>query len=262
MRSTWKGAIAFGLVSIPVKAFTATEERDVSFHQVHRDDGGRIKYQRTCTTCGETVAFADIAKGYELPDGAAVMVTDDDLADLPLPTKQTIDVSAFVPMSQIDPIAFNRSYYLEPEPTGRKPYALLRQALADSGRVALVKVALRTREQLAIVRAKDDALVLETMLWPDEVRSDDELDLPGADVEVRPEELAMASSLVEALSADFHPETYTDDYRAALLAIIEAKVAGREVVAAQPAAAGGGVVDLMAALRASVDAAARARESA
>jgi len=262
MRTTWKGAISFGLVSIPVKAYAATEERDVAFHQVHRDDGGRIRYQRTCTVCGETVAYAEIAKGYELADGSTVIVTDDDLADLPLPSKQTIDVRSFVPAEQVDAMFFNRSYYLEPDSVGRKPYALLREALATSGRAALVKVALRTREQLALVRPHGDALVLETMLWPDEVRATEGLELPGADVELRDDERAMAASLVAAMSDDFHPEGYTDDYRAALLAVIDAKVAGHEVVGAQPAAETGGVVDLMAALRASVDAARQARESA
>ena len=262
MRSTWKGAISFGLVSIPVKAYAATEERDVAFHQVHRGDGGRIRYQRTCTVCGETVAYAEIAKGYELPDGNSVILTDDDLADLPLPSKRTIDVRSFVPAEQVDAMFFNRSYYLEPDSTGRKPYALLREALDASGRAALVKVALRTREQLALVRTHGDALVLETMLWPDEVRDTDGLELPGDDVELRDDERAMAASLITAMSADFHPELFTDDYRAAVLSVIDAKVAGHEVVAAEPASEGGGVVDLMVALQASVDAARRARESA
>jgi DNA end-binding protein Ku len=262
MRTTWKGAISFGLVSIPVKAYTATEERDVAFHQVHGTDGGRIRYQRTCTVCGETVAYSDIAKGYELADGSTVIVTDDDLAELPLPTKHTIDVRSFVPADQVDAMFFNRSYYLEPDTAGRKPYALLREALGTSGRAALVKVALRSREQLALVRAHGEALVLETMLWPDEVRSTEALELPGDDVELRDDERAMAASLVAAMSDDFHPETYTDDYREALLAVIDAKVAGREIVAPEPAQEAGGVIDLMAALQASVDAARQARESA
>jgi DNA end-binding protein Ku len=262
MRTTWKGAISFGLVSIPVKAYTATEERDVAFHQVHRDDGGRIKYQRTCTVCGETVAYSDIAKGYDLGDGSTVILTDEDLADLPLPTKHTIDVRSFVPAEQVDAMYFNRSYYLEPDAAGRKPYALLRDALRESQRAALVKIALRSREQLALVRAHGEALVLETMLWPDEVRATDGLELPGDDVELRDEERTMASSLVAAMSDDFHPEQFSDDYRQALLAVIEAKAAGHEVVAPEVAAETGGVVDLMAALQASVDAARRARESA
>jgi DNA end-binding protein Ku len=262
MRTTWKGAISFGLVAIAVKAYTATEERDVAFHQVHRDDGGRIKYQRTCTVCSETVAYSDIAKGYELDDGSTVILTDDDLADLPLPTKHTIDVRSFVPADQVDVMYLNRSYYLEPDATGRKPYALLRDALTQSNRAALVKIAFRTREQLALVRAHGDALVLETMLWPDEVRGTESLELPGADVELRDEERAMATSLVTAMSEDFHPEQFSDDYRAALLAVIDAKVAGREVVAPEAAPETGGVVDLMAALQASVEAARQARESA
>ena len=173
MRSIWKGAISFGLVTIPVKLYSATEERDVSFHQVHREDGGRIKYKRVCTVDGEEVTYGDIAKGYDLGGGEMVVLTDDDLAGLPLTTSRTIDVLQFVPLEQVDPIYFAKSYYLEPDRTGTKPYALLRDALEESGRVALVKVALRQRETLATLRVRDGVFVLETMLWPDEVRKPD-----------------------------------------------------------------------------------------
>ena len=191
MRSIWKGAISFGLVTIPVKLYSATEERDVSFHQVHREDGGRIKYKRVCTIDGEEVSYGDIAKGYDLGGGEMVVLTDEDLAGLPLTTSRTIDVLQFVPLEQVDPIYFAKSYYLEPDRTGTKPYALLRDALEESGRVALVKVALRQRETLATLRVRDGVFVLETMLWPDEVRKPD-FGFLDEDVSVRPQELAMA----------------------------------------------------------------------
>ena len=255
MRSIWKGAISFGLVTIPVKLYSATEERDVSFHQVHREDGGRIKYKRVCTVDGEEVTYGDIAKGYDLGGGETVILTDEDLAGLPLKTSRTIDVLQFVPLEQVDPIYFAKSYYLEPDRTGTKPYALLRDALEESGRVALVKIALRQREQLATLRVRDGVFVLETMLWPDEVRKAD-FDFLDEDISVRPQELAMAASLIDTLTGDFDPSQYTDGYREALQAVIDAKVAGREVVTpAEQESGGGEVLDLMAALRASVDAA-------
>ncbi|MDP3713263.1 MAG: Ku protein [Mycobacteriales bacterium] len=259
MRAIWKGSISFGLVTIPVKLFSATEEKDVSFHQVRRSDGSRIKYKRVAAADGEEVAYGDIAKGYELSSGETVVLTDDDFKDLPLTTNRAIDVLQFVPLEQVDPIYFAKSYYVEPDKAGTKPYVLLRDALEDSGKVAVVKVALRNRESLATLRVRDGVFVLETMLWPDEVRVP-AFDFLGEDVEVRPQELVMAGSLIETLSGDFDPTQYTDSYREALQAVIEAKVEGREVVqpeAAQPTS--GTVVDLMAALRASVEAAKRER---
>lgn len=259
MRTIWKGAISFGLVTIPVRLYSATQEQDVSFHQVHRDDGGRIKYQRVCSVDGQQVAYADIAKGYELPTGEVVVLTDEDFADLPLATSKTVEVLQFVPLEQVDPMYFDSSYYLEPEDLGVKPYVLLRDALERSARVALVKVALRQRERLACLRAKEGVLVLETMLWPDEIRTPD-FGFLSDDVTAKPQELAMAESLIEALAGDFDPSQYHDEYRQALQQVIDAKVEGREVVVppGQPAEEGG-VVDLMAALRASVEAAQRAR---
>jgi DNA end-binding protein Ku len=259
MRSIWKGAISFGLVTIPVKLYSATEQKDVSFHQVHREDGGRIKYRRVCTIDGEEVPYADIAKGYELATGEMVVLTDEDFADLPLTTSRRIDVLQFSPAEQIDSIYFNKSYYLEPDAQGAKPYVLLRNALESSGQVAIVKVALRQREALATLRVRDDIFVLETMLWPDEIR---EADFPflEEDVDIRPQELKMAESLIETMIADFDPSEFRDAYREALQEVIEAKVAGREVVAAEVQADTGPAVDLMAALRASVDAAKKERE--
>jgi DNA end-binding protein Ku len=261
MRSIWKGAISFGLVSIPVKLYSATEEKDVSFHQVHREDGGRIRYKRVCQIDGEEVPYSDIAKGYELPSGEVVVLTDEDFADLPLSTSRAIDVLEFVPLEQVDPLYFSKSYYLEPDAAGAKPYVLLREALENSGRVALVKVALRSRESLATLRVRDGVFVLEMMLWPDEIRAA-EFGFLDEDIDVRPQELRMAESLIESLSGDFVPEQYSDNYREALQALIDAKVEGREVVQpAEPSGDSGTVVDLMAALRASVEAAREGRSA-
>ncbi|WP_248963684.1 non-homologous end joining protein Ku [Sphaerisporangium perillae] len=261
MRSIWKGAISFGLVTIPVKLYSATEQKDVSFHQVHREDAGRIKYKRVCSIDGEEVPYSEIAKGYELPGGEMVVLTDEDFADLPLSTSRRIDVLQFTPADQLDPILFNKSYYLEPEAAGVKPYILLRDALERTGQVAIVKVALRQRESLAALRIRDGVFVLETMLWPDEVRE------PGfafvdEDVEVRPQELQMAESLIDTMAGEFDPTEYHDAYRQALEQVIEAKVAGKELVRPEAAEEAGPAVDLMAALRASVDAAKREREGA
>jgi DNA end-binding protein Ku len=262
MRSIWKGSISFGLVSIGVKLYTATEERDVSFHQVRRTDGSRIRYKRVAETDGEEVAYADIAKGYQLPSGETVVLTDEDFADLPLPSARVVDVLQFVPAEQIDPIYFAKSYYLEPEKNAVKPYVLLRDALDASGQVGLVKVAIRSREQLATLRVREGVIVMETMIWPDEVREPAFGFLDG-EVDLRPQERSMAESLVSSMSGDFDPSEYTDDYRAALEQVIDAKVEGREIVETeerQPSA--GNVVDLMSALRASVEAAKQGRSAA
>src|ERR1700712_1263881 len=256
MRSMWKGAVSFGLVSIGVKMYSATEEKDVSFHQVRRSDGSRIRYRRVAEADGEEVQYADIAKGYTLDNGETVILTDADFADLPLPTTRTLDVLQFVPLEQVDPIYFNKSYFLEPEKSATKPYVLLRDALERSEMVAVVKVAIRTREQLATLRVRDGVIVLETMLWPDEIRTPDFAFL-DEDVQVRAPEQKMADSLVASMAGDFDAEEYTDEYREALQKVIDAKAEGREVVeaAADTSSGPANVVDLMAALRASVDAA-------
>jgi DNA end-binding protein Ku len=259
MRAIWKGAVSFGLVSIAVRLYSATEEKDIRFHQVHREDGGRIRYKRTCSVCGEEVTYDDIAKGYDIGGGEMVILTDDDFADLPLSTSRAIDVLEFVPAEQVDPILYNKAYYLEPEGTATKPYLLLRDALTDSDRVAIVKVALRQREQLATLRVHDGVLLLNTMLWPDEVRKPD-FGFLDEDITVRPPELAMASSLIDSMAGDFEPDAFTDNYRAALQEVIEAKVEGREVVQPEEAEeAPAAAVDLMAALKASVERARAAR---
>lgn len=258
MRSIWKGAISFGLVTIPVKLYSATEQKDVTFHQVHREDGGRIRYKRICTVDGEEVPYSDVAKGYELATGEMVVLTDEDFEGLPLSTSRRIDVLQVAPAEQIDPIYFAKSYYLEPDAEGAKSYVLLRDALESSGQLAVVKVALRQRESLATLRVRDGVFVLETMLWPDEIRKPD-FEFLDEDIEVRAQELKMAESLITTMESDFDPAAYHDTYREALQEVIEAKVAGEEVIAPAEAEQAGPAVDLMAALRASVEAAKRER---
>src|SRR5215469_986190 len=234
MRSMWKGAVSFGLVMIPVKLYTATETKDIAFRQVHREDGGRIRFRRFCTVDDQEVPYEDVAKGYELPDGEIVILTEEDMAELPLPTTKNIEVVQFCPAEQLDPILFNRSYYLEPEAAGARAYSLLREALEQSGKIAIAQVALRQRESLAILRARDGVLVLETLLWPDEVRVPDFPFLED-NIEVRSQELRMAESLIESMTLDFDPDEYHDSYREALQELVTAKVEGREVMQPQEA---------------------------
>lgn len=263
MRAIWKGAVAFGLVNVPVKLYAATGEHSVPLHQVHQEDGGRIRYKKVCSIDGEEVPYADIAKGYETDDGRMVVLTDSDLDDLPLATEREIAVEEFVPAEQVDPIMLGKTYYLEPEKTAAKPYALLREALKTTDRMAVVKVALRQRESMAVLRVRDDVICLQTLLWPDEVRAAD-FPILEADVQVRPQELQMAASLVESLAADFDPSAFEDRYQSALEALIEAKVSTGKTVAPaaaeeEEAAEGGEVVDLLSALQRSVEKARGAR---
>jgi DNA end-binding protein Ku len=246
------------MVVIPVKLYAATEQRDVAFRQVHAEDGGRVQYRRFCSLDGQEVAYSDIAKGYELATGDVVVLTDEDLQELPLATAKRIDVLHFSPAGQLDPILSNKAYYLEPEPAGVRAYALFRDALERSGRVAVAKVAIRQREALAALRVRDGVLVLETLLWPDEVRQPD-FKFLDEDVDVRSQELKMAASLIDTMTEDFDPSLYKDAYREALEALVQAKIEGNEVVrpVGQAAAADsdGGPADLAATLRASVEAA-------
>jgi DNA end-binding protein Ku len=257
MRAIWKGAVSFGLVSVPVKLYAATESHDVSFRQVHATDGGRIKYQRVCSIDGEEVEYADIAKGYETEDGEMVILTDDDMAALPSASSREIAVEKFVPSDQIDPMLFEKSYYLEPEKTGAKPYALLRQALLDADRMAVVTVALRQRTTVGVLRVKDDVIVMQTMMWPDEVRTPDFSVETGA---VKDAEVKMANMLVETLAGDFDASEFEDDYAGAVEELVKQKIEGGEVKKTPATAKSSGeVVDLLAALQRSVDAAKTAR---
>lgn len=264
MRAIWKGAVSFGLVSVPVKLYAATESHDVSFRQVHAKDGGRIKYQRVCSLDGEEVPYSDIAKGYETEDGEMVILSDDDMAELPATSSREIAVEKFVPSDQIDPLLFEKSYYLEPEKSGAKPYALLRQALKDADRMAVVTVALRQRTSVAVLRVRQtergDVIVLQTMMWPDEVR------VPDFDVEVgdvKDTEVKMAHMLVETLAGDFDASEFEDDYAGAVEALVKAKIEGGEVKRTERSTkTSGEVVDLLAALQKSVAAAKTARGEA
>jgi DNA end-binding protein Ku len=259
MRAIWKGAISFGLVTVPVKLYSATESHDVSFRQVHAKDGGRIKYQRVCSLDGEEVAYADIAKGYETDDGEMVILTDDDLAELPLSSSREIAVEKFVPSDQIDPLLLEKSYYLEPDKSGVRPYALLRDALRESDRVAVVTVSLRTRTSPALLRVRDDVLVMQTLMWPDEIRAAEFPILEEAG-EPKKQELKMAQMLLETLAGDWDPSDFEDDYAEAVEALVAAKREGGEVTRTKPEEASSGeVVDLLAALQRSVEAAKTSR---
>jgi DNA end-binding protein Ku len=254
VRSIWRGAVSFGLVSIGVKLYSATEDHDIRFHQVHKTDGGRVKYKRVCSVDGDEVEYNDIGKGFELPDGQLVVLTDEDFEQLPLTTTHEIEVLQFVDQEQIDPIHFEKTYYLEPDGVATRPYVLLRTALENAGQVAITKIAIRQRESLAALRVREGVLVLHTMRWPDEIRRPD-FGFLDEDVPVRPQELAMAESLISTMAGDFDPTAFTDDYREAMQALLEAKQSGGEVRPSPEAAdtGGGAVVDLMSALRRSVE---------
>jgi DNA end-binding protein Ku len=220
---------------------------------VHATDGGRVKYKRVCSIDGEEVEYRDIAKGYELPDGQVVILTDEDFEDLPLSTRREIEVLQFVDQDEIDPIMFEKTYYLEPDGPAVRPYALLRDALENAGQVAITKIALRQRESLAVLRVRDGVLVMHTMRWPDEIRRPDFAFL-DEDISVRPQELKMAEALIGSMTGEFDPTEFTDDYREAMTALLEAKQSGGEVQAVPEVADdGAAVVDLMSALRRSVE---------
>jgi DNA end-binding protein Ku len=252
-RAMWKGAISFGLVTIPVSVYPATEEKTLRFNQLHDEDGGRIRMKRTCSIEGEEVGYEHIVKGYEYEKDRYVILTDEDFEAIPVESSRAIDIQQFVELEEIDPMQYKKSYYLVPEETGAKAYALLREALNRSGKVGIAKVSFRDKEHLAALRFRDEAFVLETMYWPDEIR---EADFGGVDVsaKIRPNELEMAQTLIENLTADWDPTEFKDEYREALLRIVEAKINGEEIeiVEAEPTAK---VVDLMEALKASVAAA-------
>ena len=257
MRAIWKGAIAFGLVNVPVKVYAATEDHDVSLHQVHGKDGGRIRYQRRCEICGEVVEYKDIAKAYD--DGEqTVVLTDEDLASLPVEKSREIEVVEFVPSDQVDPILFDRTYYLEPDSKSTKSYVLLRRTLEETDRTAIVQFSLRQKSRLGALRVRGDVLTLQTLLWEDEVR---EAAFPSLEETVRisAKELEMSSALVDSFSSDFDPSGFTDEYQEQLRTLIEAKLEKGEALDTEQTFGeeteeeGGKVLDLMEALRRSVE---------
>jgi DNA end-binding protein Ku len=249
----WKGAISFGLVTIPVAVFPATEERSLKFNQLHDEDHGRIRYKRVCEIDGEEVTYEHIVKGYEYEKDRYVVLTDDDLDAVPVESSRTIDIHQFVDLAEIDPILFKKSYYLVPDETSAKAYALLRKALSEEKKVGIAKVSFRDKEHLAALRFRGDVFVLETMYWPDEIRAA-EFETIGVDEKVRGSEVEMAKTLIENLTEPWNPEGYKDEYREGLLEVVEKKIAGEEIEVT-PEAAPARVVDLMEALKASVEAA-------
>lgn len=263
MRAIWTGAITFGLVNVPVKAYSATENHDVSFHQVHDADGGRIRYERRCEVCGEKVEYKDIDKAYESGDDT-VIVTDDDFEALPESDNDEIEVVQFVPTEQIDPIMLDRTYYLEPAAKSPKSYLLLRQALEDSDRTAVVTYSLRQKTRLGVLRVRGRVLVLQGMLWADEVRS---VDFKGvkSKAKISSKEKELAGALVEQFASDFTPEEFEDDYQVELRKLIDAKLEAGDTLDTEatfgetPDDAGeadgddADVVDLMEALKSSLD---------
>ena len=266
VRAIWKGALTFGLVNVPVKVYSATEDHDVSLHQVHNKDGGRIRYQRKCEVCGEIVAYQNIDKAYD--DGEqTVVLTKEDLDSLPAERSREIDVVEFVPSEQIDLLTLDRAYYLEPDSASPKAYVLLRKTLEQTDRTAIVRFSLRQKTRLAALRVRGDVLVLQTLLWADEVR---EAAFPALDEPVRisAKELELSASLVESFASDFDPEEFTDEYQQELRTLIEAKLEKgdaldtTETFGEQEEESGGEVIDLMAALRASVEKSRAAREGA
>lgn len=262
MRAIWKGAVSFGLVNVPVRLYSATENHDVQFRQVHRTDGGRIRYKRFCSIDGEEVAYDDIAKGYETEDGEMVVLTDEDMAGLPTRSSKEISVEKFVPEDQIDPMLLDKSYYLEPDKSATKPYVLLREALEAEGRMAVVTVSIRTRMTMAVLRVREGVIVMQTMLWPDEIRSADFASVDEAG-EATEKEMAMARLLIDELAGDYDPDEFEDDYAIAVEALVRSKIEGGEVQAPEAEEdEGGEVVDLLAALAKSVEKAKAARGEA
>jgi DNA end-binding protein Ku len=259
MRSIWKGSVAFGLVNVPVKVYSATEDHDLKFHQVHAKDNGRIQYRRVCSECDEVVEYRDIAKAYEAEDGQTVVITDEDIATLPEERSHEINVLEFVPATDIDPLMYDKSYFLEPDGKSAKSYVLLAKALSETDRVAIVHFALRSKTRLAALRVKDfskrKVMVVHTLLWPDEIR-DPAFPSLDTDVEVRAPELKMAGQVVESMTDDFHPEQYTDTYQEQLQEMVEAKLSGGQAFATTEAPAKlddtEDVSDLLAKLEASV----------
>jgi DNA end-binding protein Ku len=256
----WKGAISFGLVTIPVSVYPATEEKSLRFNQLHDADLGRIRLKRVCSIDGEEVGYEHIVKGYEVEKDRYVVLTDEELEAVPVRSSRAIEIQQFVDLSEIDPVLYKRSYYLVPDETGAKAYALLRRALTEENKVGIAKVSFRDKEHLAALRFKGDVFVLETMYWPDEIR-EAAFDTLGHDEEIRPNEVRMAKQLIESLTEPWDPARYRDEYREALLQLIEKKLAGEPIEVPEEAPPAR-IVDLMAALKASVEAAKARTEAA
>jgi DNA end-binding protein Ku len=260
MRTIWKGALSFGLVTIPVSLLPATQDRSVSFNQLRASDRSRVGYRRVAKSDGEEVHTDDIVKGFEYEPGRYVVFSDEELAALRPPTSRAIEILQFVPLEQIDPIYFSRSYYLAPEPAGAKAYGLLSRAMRDRDTVAICKITLRDKEHLATLRLRDELFVLETMHWPDEIRDVRLSDVDAGEVpEPRPQEVAMAEMLIDSLTEDFDPTAFTDAFRDKVRAAVRAKIEGEDVAVVTSGDGPTPVVDLTRALQASVEAARKRR---
>jgi DNA end-binding protein Ku len=258
----WSGAINFGLVTIPVKLFTAVKTDDLSFNMLHKKDEGRIKYERICSVDGKPVPWDEIVKGYEYEKGQYVLLTDEDFATVNPEATQSVDIVEFVELDKISPMFFDKPYYLEPAKQGRHAYALLREALADSNRVAIARVVIRTKEYIAAVKPSGDALVLELMHWASEIVASDTLDLPGAE-KLPEKEMKMARMLIDTMSVDeFEPQKFSNNYHDQLLTMIEARAAGKELPKAKKAPARSKVVNLMDVLAQSLEASKNRRSGA
>lgn len=249
-RAIWSGTIAFGMVSIPVRLYTATESHDVHFHLLHKADNVRLKNVRWCPKHEKAIPWEDTVRGFEYAKGKYMPISEDDLEHLPVKTIHTVEISDFVKVEEVDPIYFDKAYYLAPEETGAKAFILLRDALKETGRAAVAKVAIRDKENLCMVRPYEDVLSMETMLYANEIRSTEDIAVDGA--KVSPKELQMAVSLIDNLSDSFDPERYEDEYQVALKKVIKAKVDGAPLPEV-PEEKGAKVVDLMEALRASIE---------
>ena len=258
-RAIWTGVITFGMVSIPVKLYSATENKDISFNQLHRDCKGRIKQQTFCPTCDRKIEYDEIEKGYEYGKDQYVVITKEDLEKLPVPNKNIVEVTSFIKQDEIDPIFYDKNYYIEPDPAAKKPFALFLKAMKEKDVVAVASIALRSKQRLCALRLLDGTLMLNTLLYPDEIRVQRGTPLP--DVQLSDKEMAMANSLIDLMTSDFEPDQLKDTYREALLTTIQAKLEGKEVVEA-PAVPTSNVVDLMDALKASMEAMKAQKEAA
>jgi DNA end-binding protein Ku len=261
MRTLWKGAVSFGLVNIPIKMYVATEHKDIKFNFLHKECMNPIQYRKFCSHCDREIASEEIVRGYEYQKGSYVVINEEDLDRIPLENTKTIDILDFVDLTQVDPIYFDKTYYLEPSQGGEKAYGLLIEAMSQTGKVAIAKVIIRSKQSLAALRIKDQVLIMETIFWPDEIRSPSALNLGVDRGKLHDNEIKMAVSLIENLSTSFEPAKYQNEYRQALWELIESKIVGKEVVAAAPVADRSNVVDLMEALKASVKLAEETRQA-
>ncbi|HWP98417.1 MAG TPA: Ku protein [Syntrophomonadaceae bacterium] len=262
MRTLWKGAVSFGLVNIPVSMYVATERKDIRFHYLHRECMTPVEYRKYCPRCQKEIAGDEIVRGYEYQKGSYVVINEEEFERIPVENTRTIDILDFVQLEQVDPIYYDKSYYLEAAPGGEKAYTLLTEAMQQTTKVAVARVVIRSKESLAALRVKDRYLLMETLFFPDEIRSPLSLNNGLEQSRLHDNELKMAVSLVENLSTEFDPSKYQNQYRQALWEIIEAKIAGQEIVNPQPAPESGKVVDLMEALRTSVKLAEENRQPA